>query len=144
MATGSRMIPDQPRSPGPPPHHLSLHCAKFTPHVFLGLFLRLNLSLQLSVLHLTQDFSDNQPRLIAHLQQIVPAKQTWRSHLLCPRLRQRAADQALTLPPPTIRSRRSKPPTPVVFRIILKLPAAPRPRSVLSSAHPARDPPNPA
>src|SRR5258707_12495224 len=100
MATGSRMIPDQPRSPGPPPHHLSLHCAKFTPHVFLGLFLRLNLSLQLSVLHLTQDFSENRPRLIAHLQQIVPAKQTWRSNLLRRRLSHGAADKPITIKPP--------------------------------------------
>src|SRR5258708_20268117 len=100
MATGSRMIPDQPRSPGPPPHHLSLHCAKFTPHVFLGLFLRLNLSLQLSVLHLTQDFAEDRPRLIAHLQQIVPAKQTWRSNLLCPRPGKPTADKPLKLTPP--------------------------------------------
>src|SRR5258706_3743975 len=100
MATGSRMIPDQPRSPGPPPHHLSLHCAKFTPHVFLGLFLRLNLSLQLSVLHLTQDFAEDRPRLIAHLQQIVPAKQTWRSNLLCRRPGKRAADKPIRLKPP--------------------------------------------
>src|SRR5258708_23806588 len=100
MATGSRMIPDQPRSPGPPPHHLSLHCAKFTPHVFLGLFLRLNLSLQLSVLHLTQDFAEDRPRLIAHLQQIVPAKQTWRSNLLCPPSGKRRADNPRRPKPP--------------------------------------------
>src|SRR5258708_34725242 len=100
MATGSRMIPDQPRSPGPPPHHLSLHCAKFTPHVFLGLFLRLNLSPQLSVLHLTQDFAENRPRLIAHLQQIVPAKQTCRSNLPCRRPGKRAADKPIRLKPP--------------------------------------------
>src|SRR5260370_35383525 len=99
MATGSRMIPDQPRSPGPPPHHLSLHCAKFTPHVFLGLFLRLNLSLQLSVLHLTQVFSENRPRLIAHLQQTVPAKQTCRPHLLSPRPPPRAPDKPIRLTP---------------------------------------------
>src|SRR5258708_25770206 len=100
MATGSRMIPDQPRSPGPPPHHLSLHCAKFTPHVFLGLFLRLNLSLQLSVLHLTQDFAEDRPRLIAHLQQIVPAKQTWRSNLLWRPPGTPAAHKPITLHPP--------------------------------------------
>src|SRR5260370_15227352 len=97
MATGSRMIPDQPRSPGPPPHHLSLHCAKLTPHVFLGLFLRLTLSLQLSVLHLTQDFAENRPRLLAHLQQIVPATQPRRSNLLRPLPPKRPADTPIRL-----------------------------------------------
>src|ERR1700737_1626628 len=96
MAPASGAIP---RSFGSLFGHFSLGCSEAVLYVLFGLISRFKLPLQLGVFYRVQDFAKNRPGLVAHLEQIVPAKQTWRADLFFRRVRQDAAAESVRLKP---------------------------------------------